>query len=294
MDREKYIKGILEGLIAFTIWGLLPLYWKTVNKINPYQIFFHRVIWSFIFIVIILIFTKKSSNFICILKDKKTLKIVFLPAIFISINWLTYIWAVNNNYVIETSLGYYINPLVLTIFGKIFFKENLTKLQIIGISFATVGVILQTIFYAKIPYIALILAISFGIYGLLKKKSPFDSLTSLGLESLIIGIPSLIILSTFEFNGTGIYGNLPISFLFLIAISGIATATPLIFYGSSTKKIPLNVLGFLQYIAPTISLFLGIFIFKESFNYQSLISFIFIWIGLGFFTYSQYKLLKIK
>ncbi|MCD6434924.1 MAG: EamA family transporter RarD, partial [Clostridiales bacterium] len=192
----------------------------------------------------------------------------------------------------ETSLGYYINPLVLTLFGRIFLKEHLTKLQLIGISFASFGVILQTYFYGRVPYIAIILAVSFAIYGLLKKTSPFESLNGLGYETLIIGIPSAIILIIIEATGNGITGNIDSSFWFIIGLSGIITATPLIMYGASARKIPLNVVGFIQYISPTIALFLGIFVFKESFNIKSLISFIFIWIGLGFFSYSQYKLLK--
>ncbi|WP_338535189.1 EamA family transporter RarD [Helicovermis profundi] len=292
MDKKNYINGIIYGTLAFTIWGILPLYWKAVNIINPYQIFLQRVVWSFIFIAILIIFTGKSKEFTSVLKKPKLFSKAIAPSLFISINWLLYIWAVNNNYVIETSLGYYLNPLVLTLLGRIFLKEHLNKLQIIGISFASIGVLLQALFYGRIPYIAIVLAVSFAIYGLLKKTSPFESLHGLGYETLIIGIPSVIILSIIEGTGKGISGNINPSFWFLIALSGIITATPLVLYGASTRKIPLNVVGFLQYIAPTIALFLGIFVFKEPFNSNSLISFVLIWIGLAFFSYSQYKLLK--
>jgi chloramphenicol-sensitive protein RarD len=194
--------------------------------------------------------------------------------------------------VIETSLGYYINPLVLTLFGFIFYKERLNRYQKIGIGLATLGVLVKTVLYGKLPIVALVLAVCFGSYGLLKKKSNLDSLTGLGFETLIIGIPSLIYMGIMEFGGNGITGNLPNSFWILISLSGIVTATPLLMYAESTKKLPLNVVGFLQYISPTIALMLGIFVFGEPFDIGSLIAFSLIWLGLGFFSYSQFKLLK--
>lgn len=292
MDRKNYIKGLLYGAAAFTMWGLLPLYWKLVNAITPYQIFSQRVVWSFLFILCIMILKNQLPVLLTAIKSPREWKRILLPSILISVNWLLYIWAVNNNYVIETSLGYYINPLVLTILGFIFYKERLNNYQKIGIGFATLGVVVKTILYGKLPIVALVLAVCFGSYGLLKKKSSLDSLTGLGFETLIIGVPALVYLIFIEIGGQGITGNLSIHFWFLIAISGIVTATPLIMYSESTKKLPLNVVGFLQYIAPTIALVLGIFVFDEPFDVGSLIAFSFIWLGLGFFSYSQFKLLK--
>lgn len=274
------------------MWGLLPLYWKMVDAITPYQIFSQRVVWSFLFITFILFFRKRMPILVAALKSGKEWRRIILPSLFISVNWLLYIWAVNNNFVIETSLGYYINPLVLTLFGFIFYKERLNGYQKIGIGLAAVGVIVKTVIYGKLPIVALVLAVCFGSYGLLKKKSSLDSLTGLGFETLIIGLPSLIYMGIMEFTGQGITGNLSINFWFLIALSGIVTATPLLMYAESTKKLPLNVVGFLQYISPTIALMLGIFVFGEPFELGSLIAFSLIWIGLGFFTYSQFKLLK--
>lgn len=294
MDKKNYIKGLLYGISAFTIWGLLPLYWKLVNALNPYQIFSQRVVWSFVFVLIVMAVTHKIQSFKDILKDRKNWLNVIGPALFISINWLVFIWAVSNNYLIETSLGYYINPLVLTMFGAVFFKERLNGLQKIGLGFATIGVLLKSITYGKIPYISLTLAISFSLYGLLKKKSKLKSLDGLGFETLVISIPSLLYLAGAKSKGLGIIGNLPWYFWLLIAFSGIATAVPLLFYSESTKLLPLNVVGFLQYIAPTIILLLGIFVYGESFDLYSLIAFILIWIGLGFFSYSQYRYLKQK
>lgn len=292
MDRKNYIAGLIYGASAFTMWGLLPLYWKLVSAITPYQIFAQRVVWSFFFITFILLIRKRLPILKAALKSGNEWRKILLPSLFISINWLLYIWAVNNNFVIETSLGYYINPLVLTLFGYVFYKERLNTHQKIGIGLAAIGVTVKTVLYGKLPVVALVLAVCFGTYGLLKKKSNLDSLTGLGFETMIIGFPSLIYMGMMEFSGQGITGNLPGSFWLLIALSGIVTATPLLMYAESTKKLPLNVVGFLQYISPTIALMLGIFVFGEPFEIGSLIAFSFIWIGLCFFSYSQFKLLK--
>lgn len=292
MERKNYIKGLIYTGVAFILWGLLPLYWKLVDGITPYQIFAHRVSWSVLFIVLILLYKKKLKTFVQALKVGKNWLYVIPPTIFISINWLTYIWSVNSGYVIEASLGYYINPLVLTLLGCIFLKERLTRIQWIGMGFAGVGVLMKTIMYGSIPIVASILAVSFAIYGLLKKQSKFDGLTGLGFETIIVGIPSVFYLIFVETSGVGISGNLPPMFWVLIAISGVVTAIPLLLYAEGTKRLPLTVVGFMQYIAPTISLFLGIFVFKEAFEPSDIVPFVLIWIGLGFFTYSQVMMLK--
>lgn len=282
------------GGFAFVIWGLLPLYWKLVKAITPYEIFSQRVVWSFVFVLLIMLYKGNLAKLKGLIMSLKQWRKIALPAIFISINWLLYIWAVNNDFVLETSLGYYMNPLILTLFGTVFFKEKLDKYKIIGLTLAGVGVIFKTILYGKIPIIALTLAFCFAAYGLLKKKSSLDSLTGLGFETFVIGVPSLFYLIFIEASGEGIIGNLSIWFWVLIATSGVVTAIPLLLYAESTKLLPLNVVGFLQYIAPTIALFLGIFVFGEPFGITELIPFVIIWIGLLFFSYSQFKLISAK
>lgn len=292
MNRKSYIEGLIFGGLAYLIWGLLPLYWKLVHALSAYQLFAQRVVWSLLFVVILILIMRKKDDFLKLLKSKEKYKIILGSSAFISVNWLVYIWAVNNGYVIESSLGYFMNPLVLTLFGSMFFKERLTKLQMVGMAFAVTGVLAKTILYGRVPIIAITLAVSFASYGVLKKKAQVDSMTGLGFETLLIGLPSLIYIIFGEASGAGITGNLPLSFWLLISLSGIATATPLIFYAEAAKKLPLSTLGFLQYIAPTITLFLGIYIFKEPFDFKSLIAFILIWIGLVIFSYSQVILLK--
>lgn len=292
MNRKRYVGGLILSSSAFALWGLLPLYWKLVKSVSPYIIFSHRVVWSFVFIMILLAMRSKMSAFFEIVKRPHSLKNILGATIFISANWLLYIWAVNNNYVIESSLGYFINPLVLTLFGKIFYKEKLTIYQLIGIMIAGIGVLIKSIYYGKIPIIGLGLAITFALYGLFKKRSSLDSLNGLAFETLIISIPTLGYILFTEISSTGITGNFPPYYWVLMIASGIVTAIPLLMYGEGTRRLPLTVVGFLQYIAPILMLTLGIFAFGEPFNKTDLVPFILIWIGLILFSYSQYKLLS--
>ncbi len=292
MERKEYILGLIYGGSAFVIWGLLPLYWKMVSHISPYQVFAQRVVWSFVFVVFVLIVTGKWSNFLEILKIRRNWLNIIGPAFFISVNWLLFIWAVDRGYVIEASLGYFINPLILTTFGAIFFKERLTPLQGIGLGFAAMGVIIKSVVYGQLPIVAITLALSFGTYGLLKKKSKLTSLEGLAFETLVISIPAGIFLLLAETSGSGITGNLPWQFWIVISTSGFITAIPLLLYSEGTKRLPLSVVGFLQFIGPTLMLILGVFVFGEVFDQSSIIAFTLIWIGLVFFSYSQYKLLS--
>lgn len=294
MERKTYAQGLILGSSAFTIWGLLPLYWKLVQGVSPYIVFCHRVVWSFVFVIILLTVRKKLPEFMKMIKVFRSWKLILAPAIFVSLNWLLYIWAVNNNYVIESSLGYFINPLVLTIFGKVFYKEKLSIYQLVGIGLAGAGVLIKSIYYAKVPFLALGLAISFALYGLFKKKSSIDSLNGLAFETLLISFPAVGYILFTEWNGTGIAGNYPIYYWLLMIASGIVTAIPLLMYGEGTKRLPLTVVGFLQYIAPILMLILGVFAFGEPFKPADLIPFILIWIGLILFSYSQYQLLSAK
>ncbi len=292
MNRKKYVEGLTYGSLSYAMWGLLPLYWKLVHDISPYQVFAHRVVWSFLFVTILLMIRNEWSEFCGIVKDKQEWIRIIGPAVFISLNWMSYIWGVNNGYVIEASLGYYINPLIVTLFGRIFFNERLNRLQKISIVLASIGILLRTIMYGKIPFVGLTLAITFAIYGLLKKRSRLNSISGLGFETLVIGIPALPFLLISEISGKGITGNLPWYFWLLIALSGMVTAVPLILFAEGMKRLPLTIMGFLQYLSPTLQLIMGIFVFKEEFDLSTLAAFAFIWMGIILFTYSQYAVLR--
>jgi len=288
------MQGLVCGVLSFGLWGILPLYWRFVGALSPYQIFGQRVVWSFLFVCLLLLKMKKWKAFATIIRNPREWLRIIGPAFFIALNWLLYIWGVNNGYIIETSLGYYINPLVVALFGVLFFRERLSRLELVGIAFAAAGVVMKTLLYGKLPYISLVLAFTFAIYGALKKKSKLDSVSGLGFETLVVGIPALFLILTSEVRGVGITGNLPLTFWPIIAASGIITATPLLLFAEGTKRLPLVIMGFLQYISPSIQLVIGVFLFGEAFDRSSLAAFSLIWVGIALFTYSQYTRLREK
>lgn len=291
-NKNDYVKGLLLGSASFVMWGLLPIYWNLIHDVNSYLILAYRIFFSLIFVCVILMVQGNFHAFVELTKQKEVWKSIIVPAIFITLNWATYIWAVTNNHILETSLGYYINPLIITFFASVFLKEKMDKYQKIGLGLAFLGVMYKVVTYGQVPYVALLIATSFAVYGLAKKKSQLDTYTALAFETLAVVIPFFMFILYSEFTGRGISGNFPPIYWFLISLSGIATATPLLLYGAAAKYLPLNVLGFLQYISPTITLFLGVFVYNEPFDKNSLYSFSLIWIGIAFFTYSQYRVLK--
>ncbi|MFV9510052.1 EamA family transporter RarD [Tepidibacillus sp. LV47] len=284
--------GVLYGILAYTAWGLLPLYWKLLKQISAYEILAHRIIWSFVFVLMLVYITKnwdtvKSSFF-----NRKSMILITMNAFIITLNWGTYIWAVNAGHVLETSLGYYINPLVTVLLGMIFLKEKFNHGQKMALGLAFIGVMLMTTQYGKTPWISLILAFSFGFYGLIKKLAHVDSVTGLTLETAIILPFALGFIFFKQWNGVGAFGNISFFTTILLLLSGVATATPLLWFAKSAEKIELSTLGFLQYISPTITLLLGIFIFHEQFSRAHLIGFGFIWTALIIYTLSTTTLKK--
>ena len=268
MERGNAL-GIIYTMGAYILWGILPIYWKLIDEVPALEILAHRVIWSFIFVLIIVVILKRKilKNFFQVqMSQKKTWLGLFLASLFISINWFTYIYAVNTNHIVEASLGYYINPLIAVLLGVFVLREKVNKMQAISFVLAGIGVLYMTISVGKIPWISLILALSFGFYGLSKKLIKVDSILGLLLETLFILPFAFLFLAYLGVNdmqsfSTGTLTN----DLFLIG-SGIATAIPLLWFGIGAQKIPLYLVGFLQYISPTISLILGVVLYGESFT----------------------------
>ncbi|MFD1363487.1 EamA family transporter RarD [Lentibacillus salinarum] len=282
MNQESKT-GILYAVGAYLLWGFLPIYWKLLDDIAPGEILAHRILWSFIFMVVIVLSVRKWRPFMqecrLIFKDKKKLSGITLASIVISLNWLTFIWAVNNDHVIQSSLGYYINPLVSILLGMIVLNETLTKRQLLSFILAGIGVINLTISYGVFPWVSLLLAFSFGLYGLLKKTVDISPMFGLTIETMIVTPAALIYLLIVP--DSSIAADVMLSGMGLLLIgAGIATAVPLLLFASGAKKIPLSMVGFLQYIAPTIMLLLGVFAYGETFSAAHLISFGFIWIAL--------------
>lgn len=268
---------------AYALWGFFPIYFKFLHEAPAIQIMAHRVTWSFIFLIFLIALRKEFSQIIKSL-SKKIILTYTIAGTLLAINWLTYVWGVNAGFVVETSLGYFINPLVSVVLGVVFLKEKLRNLQWIPVVLAAIGVIYLAIDHGSLPWIALVLASTFGTYGLFKKIAPLPSIHGLTVETGALLIPALLFLLFVEFNGTAAFGHASPQTTFLLALSGIITAIPLIFFASGAPKVPLTTIGILQYIAPTIQFLIGIFIYDEPFTSGQLVGFGIVWIALIIFT----------
>ncbi len=282
-------KGVWYALGAFITWGLFPIYWKLLAGVPALQLLGHRIVWSFLLLLGIIL----AGRQIILLRDKltrRTLLIYSVAAVLIAVNWLMYVWAVGAGYIVETSLGYFINPLLSVLLGVLFLGERLRPFQWLPIGLAAAGVLYLTLAYGSLPWIALTLAITFGFYGLVKKKAPLGSLHGLTLETGILFLPALGFLLYSEFSGKGAFLHASPLIDVMLVGAGLVTVAPLLMFASAVQRIPLTTLGVLQYVNPTMQFLLGVVIFKEPFDQHRLIGFCAVWAGLilfgveGFFT----------
>jgi len=279
-EKGARYSGVLAASVAFVIWGVLPIYWKLLQGIPAYEILCHRMSWSVLVTFgLILILGKKRSLWQA-LKNPRTVVIFTLIALLLACNWLIYIWAINAGHIIEASLGYFINPLINVLFGVIFFRERMRPAQWAALFLVCCGVLYLTIYYGQFPWIAITLAVSFAIYGLLHKKTSVPPLEGLCLETIVLFVPAVLFLLVMETKGYGSFGHISLSQSLLLAGTGLVTAVPLLFFGYAASKIPLSTLGLLQYLAPTINLLIGIFMYGESFPKERMIGFTLIWVAL--------------
>lgn len=294
IDVDKNRAGIGYGAAAFTLWGFLPLYWKLLQVLPPLEILYHRIFWSFIFMVLTVTVMRDWKAVFAVMANPKKLLLVFFSGMVVSVNWYVFIYGVNTNQVIEVSMGYFINPLMVVLLGVIVFKEKLSRWQLTAIIFAAIGVLVITVQYGRVPWLALYLAGSFALYGLVKKIVAVDPISGLTLETLVVMPVALFFILRLELGGTGTFVTAPLYLSAILVGIGVITAIPLLLYARGIEKTTFSMMGFLQYIAPSIQLFLGIFIFKEYFSISHLISFCFIWAGLAIFTLANVGLLKEK
>ncbi|MCH6265781.1 MULTISPECIES: EamA family transporter RarD [Neobacillus] len=298
MNKNETQQGVIYAAVSYLLWGLLPIYWKLLGDVQAEEILASRVVWSFVLMLLILIFTRKMGLFTETLrgfaKNKKQMYALILASLLISVNWFTYIWAVNNGHMIETSLGYYINPLVSILLGMIVLKEKLSFYQYISFGLAAIGVLIISISHGTFPWVAIVLALTFGLYGLVKKLVNVESSVGLTLETLVVTPLAVIYIGYLFINGSMAFLHKGIGTDLLLIGAGVATAVPLLYFAKGAQKIPLSLLGFLQYIAPTLTLLLGIFVYNEHFSKVQLLSFIFIWSALTIYSLSKTKLLPGK
>jgi len=276
-------KGILNGLAAYALWGFFPIYWKLLHQVSALQVIAHRISWSFILLIIFILLTKQWRDFRSAALTAKTLGIYSIAAVLLTVNWLVYVWGVNAGFIVETSLGYFINPLLSVLLGVVFLRERLRPAQWVPVGLASVGVIYLTVVYGRLPWIALSLAFSFGFYGFVKKLAPLGSLYGLTLETAIVFPIALIYLAFVGFTGSGTFLHQGALTDMLLIGAGAVTTIPLLMFASAAKQIPLTVIGLLQYIAPTLQFLIGVFIYEEPFDQAHLIGFGIVWVALIIF-----------
>lgn len=272
-------RGILYAIGAYIIWGIGPIYWNQLESIPALQLIGHRIVWSFLSLILFLAITRQLLAFRSSL-GPRTVGIYLVAAILISTNWYTYVWAVTHGFVVEASLGYFINPLFSVFLGMVIYGERLRPLQWAAVGIAFLGVIYLTVTYGSLPWIALILATSFGLYGAMKKSAPLGSLFGLTLETGLLFALALGYLIACQVVGVGAFMySSPLQNWMMIG-AGLLTITPLLLFGAAAPRVPLSTIGLLQYINPTLQLLLGVLVFREPFPHDRLIGFGLVWISL--------------
>ena len=281
-------KGILYGIGAYALWGFFPIYWKFLHDVPALQVIGHRIGWSFILLLLYIVVTRKWSDFKSVAFQSKTLGVYSIAAVLLTFNWLIYVWGVNAGFIVETSLGYFINPLLSVLLGVLFLRERLRPLQWVPVGLAAVGVGYLTFVYGRLPWIALSLAFTFGFYGFVKKLSPLGSLYGLTLETGIVFPLAVIYLFLIGAGDTGAFLHDGTLVDVLLIGGGIVTTIPLLMFASAAKQIPLTIVGLLQYIAPTLQFLIGVFLYKEPFDHAHLIGFSIVWVALIIFALESY------
>jgi len=286
--QQSQASGYLYTFQAFLTWGLLPIYWKWLSHIPALEILAHRIFWSLIFVMLFLVW-KKNLKLTPIFRNKKSLTTLIITGFLVGSNWGIYIYAVNANHIVEASLGYYITPLLNVALGILFLKERLNRIQLIALLLAATAVIYLTVDYGRFPWISIYLAVSFGVYGLLKKMSGVEAMPALAIETLALTPFAFGYIIWKMIDGSGHLFMESRTVDFLLIMAGVATTMPLYWFGLGAKRISLTSVGFMQYIGPTIMLFLGIFIYQEEFPIEKQIAFFFIWLALALYSYSVFR-----
>jgi chloramphenicol-sensitive protein RarD len=276
--------ALIAGFAAFATWGLIPVYWKLLKTVPAIEILAHRFVWATVFLVLLLTWQRRWPELCAAARSRRTLIYCLASGLALSINWLFFIWAVNVGRVVETSLGYFMTPLINVLFGAIFLRERLTRWQFISVLLALVGVLNLTFGYGKFPWVAIVLCVSFGIYGLLRKKSGTRPIPGLFLETTLLTPIALLYLLSLQRGGGLIFGPVHWAFALLLVSTGVVTGLPLVWFGHAARHLRLTTIGFLQYLAPTGSFFLGVFLYHEPFTRAHLVTFAFIWTALAIFT----------
>ena len=283
-----YTKGVWYATAAYFLWGGFPIYWKFLSGIPALQLVCHRIVWSCVLLLGLIAFQRDWNRLLAALRSRRVITIYTVAAVAVAINWFVFVWAVNEGFIVQVALGYFINPLVSVCLGVIVFRERLRRLEWTAIALASAGVLYLSLFYGSFPWIALTLACSFGTYGFMKKLAPLGAVLGLTLETSILFLPAAVFLLYAYF--TGDVGFLHENSLrnFLMIAAGPITTAPLLLFAAAARRIPLSMMGMLQYINPTMQFLIGVLVYHEAFNAIQFVGFGMVWTALLLFAVQGY------
>jgi chloramphenicol-sensitive protein RarD len=276
--------GVGAGLGAYVLWGVLPLYFPLLEPAGGLEIVAHRIAWSLLFIALLLTVRRGWPQVRTTIADPRALLVLAVAALLIAVNWLVYVHAVNSGHVVEASLGYFINPLVSVVLGVAVFRERLRRLQWVAVGIAVLAVVVLTVDYGHPPWIALALAASFGLYGLMKKLVRVEAAPGLFVETAVLFVPALVVVGVLQAHGDAAFGHAGVGHAFLLVGSGVATAVPLLLFAAATRRVPLSTVGLLQYVTPLMQLSIGVFVYDEPMPPARLAGFAIVWLALAVLT----------
>ncbi|MFB9214074.1 EamA family transporter RarD [Vibrio sinaloensis] len=288
-EQQRARQGILLAVGAYTMWGIAPIYFKTISEVSPLEILSHRVVWSFVLLAFLLHLGRRWRGVRDVIKSKKKMGFLLSTSILVGANWLIFIWAVNANHMLDASLGYYINPLINVVLGMLFLGERLRKLQWFAVALAACGVLVQLIAFGSVPVVAIALALSFGFYGLLRKKVSLEAQTGLFIETLIMLPAAAVYLLWIADSSTSNLMVNPMTLNLLLIAAGIVTTLPLLCFTGAATRLKLSTLGFFQYIGPSLMFLLAVLVYGEAFTSDKAITFAFIWGALLVFSFDGLK-----
>jgi chloramphenicol-sensitive protein RarD len=281
---EKRARGLLYGLAAYAGWGVMPLYFKAVRAVEPMELLAQRIVWCVLLLAAVLTVQRRWPDWLRCVRTRRLVSLLFISSVLVGSNWLIYIHGVATDRITQASLGYFINPLFSVLLGVVFFHERLRPWQVAAVALAMVGVAYHVYALGELPWIALGLAGSFGLYGLVRKVAPVDAVVGLTVETLLLAPMALAYLAWQAARGTMAFGQHGPQLDVLVLLSGVVTAIPLLFFGAAARRLPLSTLGFLQYLGPSMQLGLAVWLYQEPFNREHAVTFGLIWTALAIFT----------
>ena len=281
--HNEHRKGVLYGILCYGTWGFFPLYWKMLQHVPPVEILCHRMFWSMVFMATLFVGIRRYPVRQHV-RTRRQFLLLFLTGALMAANWGVYIWAINNGHIVQSSLGYYINPLLNVLFGFLFLKERLNRVQCVSLLLAVIGVTYLTVDFGSFPLISIVLALTFALYGLVRKKIDIDATSALTVETIYMSFPALAYLVVTFLQGNNALNDFHLPTALLLAMGGVVTALPLLWFGKAAERIPLSTMGFIQYLSPSLQLLIGVIIFGEPFTTSHVVCFSCIWLGLILFS----------